>query len=103
MGNWFANVKIPSKATDPVSRYTSHCCAVVCIQVPTSEMSCPMMKSWKLLCFKARNLAGSSGMEVSPVVGCTEAVQNYDDARRSGLSTRETGPSAPIWSRQAQM
>ena len=45
IGTWLANPKTPNTATEPVSLYTSHCCAVVCIHVPISEISCPMMNS----------------------------------------------------------
>ena len=37
-----------------VIRYTSHDCATLCIQVPISEISWPLKKSWKLRCRKAR-------------------------------------------------
>ena len=49
-----ANPTIPSSSDDPVSRYTSHDCAIVCIQVPISEINWPLKKSWKLRCRSAR-------------------------------------------------
>ena len=36
---------VPSIVAEPVSRQTSHCWAMVCIQVPMSEMSWPKKKS----------------------------------------------------------
>ena len=41
-----------------MSRYTSQDCAILCIQVPISEISCPPKKSWKLRCLSARNVTG---------------------------------------------
>src|SRR6266481_603805 len=32
-----------------------------CIQVPISDMSCPVMKSWKLRCCIARKRVGAAG------------------------------------------
>jgi len=49
----------PSAAADPVSRYTSTCCAIICIQVPTSESPWPKNQSRKLRWESARNMGGS--------------------------------------------
>ncbi len=45
IGTWLAKPNTPSSAADPVSLYTSHSCAVVCIHVPMSDISCPAMNS----------------------------------------------------------
>ena len=44
-GIWLANPTVPRSKAEPVSRYTSHDCATVCIQVPISEISWPVKKS----------------------------------------------------------
>jgi len=49
----------PNKSDDPVSLYTSQDCATFCIQVPISEISCPLKKSWKLRCRSERNATAS--------------------------------------------
>src|SRR5580693_599822 len=56
-GTWLANPTDPSSRAEPVSRYTSHDCATLCIQVPISEISCPLKKSWKLRWRSARPAA----------------------------------------------
>ena len=50
-----ANDTTPSINDEFVSFSTSHDCATICIQVPISEISCPMKKSLKLRCRSARN------------------------------------------------
>jgi len=45
-GIWVVNPTTPSKVSELVSRYTSHCIAMVCIHVPMSEMPWPTKKSW---------------------------------------------------------
>ena len=52
-----AKPTIPSNSDDPLSEYTSHACATFCIQVPISEMSWPLKKSWKLRCRSERNIS----------------------------------------------
>ena len=39
MGIWLAKPTVPSRTAEPVSRYTSHDWATVCIHVPMSETS----------------------------------------------------------------
>src|SRR5271154_1738379 len=56
-GNWLAKPTDPSNRDDPVKRYTNQACATVCIQVPVSEISCPVKKSWKLRWRIARSVA----------------------------------------------
>ena len=41
-------ITAPSAVAECVSVRTSHACAVICIQVPIREMSCPLKNSWKL-------------------------------------------------------
>ena len=43
-GIWPQNPTSPSSTVEPVSRYTSHDWATDCIQVPTSDTSCPEKK-----------------------------------------------------------
>src|SRR5258708_40008757 len=50
-----ANDPPPSIKDEFVSFSPSHDCATICIQVPMSEISCPMKKSLKLRCRRARN------------------------------------------------
>src|SRR5580704_728928 len=46
----------PSRSDEPVKRYTSQDCATFCIQVPISEINCPLKKSWKLRCRSERTI-----------------------------------------------
>src|SRR5882757_3991027 len=73
-GIWLAKPTVPSSNADPVSRYTSHDCATVCIHVPINEISCPAKKSWKLRCLNARatlaNLSGGISVGCSQVRVC---------------------------------
>src|ERR1700752_1134908 len=56
-GIWLANPTDPSSSQDPVNRFTSQDWPTVCIQVPIKEISCPLKKSWKLRCRRARPAA----------------------------------------------
>ncbi len=56
-GIWLENPTAPSSNPEPVSLYTSQDCATVCIHVPISEINCPLKKSWKLRCRRARPAA----------------------------------------------
>ncbi len=45
---------------------------MLCIQVPISEMSCPLKKSWKLRWRNARKVAGNEMLRAAePPRGCS--------------------------------
>jgi hypothetical protein len=48
-GIWLQNATAPKINTEFVSLYTNQLIATVCIQVPTSETSCPLKKRRKFL------------------------------------------------------
>src|ERR1043165_8122643 len=58
----------PNHHAEWVRRYTSQASPAVCIQVPVSETSCPLKKSWKLRWRRARKVTGSR-LELASDIG----------------------------------